>query len=496
MLHSIQTAEESSEQTSSDRYRCGTLVYTKAGLFALFFWMLWGDFCFTLMVTIWHSIMPLVLKSQGAPNVAIAIVTTTIPQAMNFVLNPIISTASDRYRSKRGRRIPFMLMATPFITLFLILLGFSQELGGLLHSWIGGSYFGLTPSTVTIGLIAVLIVGFYFFDLFVGTVFWYLFNDVVPSAFMGRFLGLFRVIGTLAGALFNLFFFKYAESHTSTIFLGVALLYGTAFLLMCLNVKEGKYPPPDRMSEKKGFSLAMIGKYFKDTFSHRIFLLVYSYSALQGIGLAISVFSVFMAFSIGLTKDDVGKVAGIGGIIAMLLMYPAGALLDRIGPLRIMLWAQVVLCIQNLVGCVYLFHDFPKDVTLWIYAVLTCVNMSALAINGAALLPMFMGVFPHEKFGQFCAANSMCAALGVAVFGIFAGAYLDVLKRLFSHSEDYYFRFVPAWFFFFSVLGYGVTCLVFWEWKKLGGKNYRPPIKDNFADFHDSPCLECPAETR
>lgn len=30
-------------------YHCGTLTYTKAGLFVLFAWLLWGDFCFTLM---------------------------------------------------------------------------------------------------------------------------------------------------------------------------------------------------------------------------------------------------------------------------------------------------------------------------------------------------------------------------------------------------------------------------------------------------------------
>ena len=30
-------------------YRCGTLTYTKAGLFFLFAWLLWGDFCLHLV---------------------------------------------------------------------------------------------------------------------------------------------------------------------------------------------------------------------------------------------------------------------------------------------------------------------------------------------------------------------------------------------------------------------------------------------------------------
>ena len=30
-------------------FRAGTLTYTKAALFSLFAWLLWGDFCFVLM---------------------------------------------------------------------------------------------------------------------------------------------------------------------------------------------------------------------------------------------------------------------------------------------------------------------------------------------------------------------------------------------------------------------------------------------------------------
>lgn len=470
------------------RYRCGTLVYTKAGLFTLFSWMLWGDFCFSLMETIWPSILPLVLNSEGASNIVTALAMTTIPQAMNFILNPIISTASDRYRGKRGRRIPFLLFSTPFITLFLILLGFSRELGALLYAGLGATHPGLTQAAVTIGLICVLIACFRLFETFVNTVFWYLFNDVVPSVFIGRFLGLFRVVGGLAGALFNFFLYKYATSHTSVIFLGVALLYGTAFFLMCLNVKEGEYPPPDRMTDKKGFSLAAVKTFFKECFSRRIFLLVFAYSALAGAAGAINIFGIFMAFSISLTLDDVGKVGGIASIVGMLLMYPMGALVDRFHPLRIMIATQVGFCVVMLLKFIYLFHDFPKDTVFWIYAATSGIAIPISVAHAAAILPMHMRLFPHERFGQFCAANAMCSALGIMVAGALAGVFLDTLRKLFASSGDYYYRFVPVWSFFFMALAAVMTALIYREWKKLGGdKHYRPPIEDKFADFHASP---------
>lgn len=43
----------------------GTMVYSKAGLAWLFMWLLWGDFCFTLMETVLPSIVPLRLISRG-----------------------------------------------------------------------------------------------------------------------------------------------------------------------------------------------------------------------------------------------------------------------------------------------------------------------------------------------------------------------------------------------------------------------------------------------
>lgn len=488
MQHPAPAPSPPDAPTQAKQYHCGTLTYTKAGLFALFGWMLWGDFCFSLMSDIWKNIIPLVMRTEGAPNTVVALVMTTIPSAMNFILNPIISTFSDRYRSKRGRRIPFLLYSAPFISLFLILLGFSQKIGRILHGGLSLLSPGLTQGAVTVGLIGVFVVCFMFFDLFVATVFYYLFNDVVPEAFIGRFLGLFRVVGGLAGALFNFFLFKYATSHTSTIFFGGAILYLTAFLLLGFNVKEGEYPPPEPLSKKKGFSpVAVIKTYFRECFSHRIFRRVFAYSALSSVSSSINVFLIFMAISIGLTLDEVGKVAAVVGIVSMLLSYPMGTMVDHIHPLRVKLIVQMLFCVVTLMKCVFLFYDFPRDVAFWIYATLAGIAIPLQAANAAAAMPMVMRLFPHERFGQFCAANAMSGAFGAVIGGLLGGIFLDVMKRLFSDSGDYYYRFVPAWSLAFMLLASMMCFLVYREWKKLGGdKNYQSPIEDKFTGFHGS----------
>lgn len=458
------------------RYRCGTLVYTKPGLFRLFGFLLWGDFCFSLMEVVWGSVLLLVLRSHGASNTVISIVLTMIPYVMNALLNPVISTASDRYRGKRGRRIPFLLYSAPFISFFLILMGFSTELGALLHPWVGGVFPGLSQAAVTIGLICALIVSFRFCELFVATVFWYLFNDVVPEAFMGRFLGLFRVISALAGILFNYFILKHAETHTSAIFLGGAILYGTAFLLLGLNVKEGQYPPPEKMSEKKGLSFDMVKTFFRECFSHRIYRLVFLNSAASGMAGAISGFSLFMFMSLGLTLEDAGKLGALSGVAGMVLLYPMGTLADRFHPLRVVLPAQTAYALVTVAYFVFLFFDFSRGTAFWMVALFSSVTAIVLAANTAALLPMLMHIFPRERFGQFSAANAMCCSMGIVIAGVLAGVYLDVLKKVFANRGDFYYRFVPVWSFFFLALAAGSLWLVYREWKRLGGDHgYTPP---------------------
>jgi hypothetical protein len=51
-----------SESPAAHSYRCGSLTYTRKTLVALFGWLLWGDFCFSMMEIVLPNILPLKLK--------------------------------------------------------------------------------------------------------------------------------------------------------------------------------------------------------------------------------------------------------------------------------------------------------------------------------------------------------------------------------------------------------------------------------------------------
>jgi MFS family permease len=115
-------------QEPSHVYRAGTLLYTKAGLFSLFFWLLAGDFVFSLMDTVEPRLLPLILKQHGASNEQIAVIVTSIAATVNSIVNPIVSYRSDRTQTRWGRRIPYLAVATPFLAIFLALTPFAPEI--------------------------------------------------------------------------------------------------------------------------------------------------------------------------------------------------------------------------------------------------------------------------------------------------------------------------------------------------------------------------------
>ncbi|MFA5865761.1 MAG: MFS transporter [Phycisphaerae bacterium] len=458
-----------------DRLRVGTLQYTKAGLITLFFWLLWGDFCFSLMELVIPSVLPLKLQSLDAPNWLLGMMLSTIPCAVNFMINPIISLRSDRYRSRWGRRIPFLFFATPFVTLLLISMGYSEAIGKLLHTLLINWFPTLTFKSTILVLLAILMVCFQFFNMFIASVYYYLFNDVVPRAYVARCMSLFRIVGVAAGSLYNWFVYRYAQTHMPEIFLGAGLLYLVGFMLMCYKVKEGKYPPPpENIGGKKGIFAA--GKtYFQECFTHRFYWYYFLANAFWQVSGCIAIFAVFRSLSLGLTLNQLGKIDSVAMLITMLLLYPAGILSDRIHPLRVLIISLVIITLVQPVGFIYLFVDFSPQVVLWITIGLNFILIPAGTLNAAAATPLYMAILPKERYGQFRSADAMIRSISTIIFGTLAGFFMDALKNLY-HNDPFYYRYIPCWAFLFQIVGMTFFLLLYREWKALGGRDhYVPP---------------------
>jgi MFS family permease len=500
-------------------YRCGTLTYTGPALAMLFFWLLWGDFIYMLMEAVTPSIMPLKFDSLGASSTMIGIVVVSIPACIYSVLNPILSFKSDRHRGPRGRRIPFILLSLPFLVACLILLGFGDKIGHWLHGHalpVVAHHFGhtaatawwqpqywlarlsqMSPNAVILATMGVMLAVFTVFNTFVTSVFWYLFNDVVPEYLLARFMSWFRMVSLMAGSLYNWFVYKHALTHTTAILVGAAVLYFVGFGLMCLNVKEGQYPPAPPKGKGAG-PFAAIGTYAKECFAIKHWWYQWAGTFLGSVGAGVGMFGVFGAQAIGLDLGRIGKIGACSGWVTAGLILVSGWLADKYHPFRVVLVGAVLsFFVATPLGLIWLFWHPTSMVAFEVSMALSLAVAAPIgALNGVYDPPLFMRLFPRDRYGQYCSANAMCRAAGGIVGGVLGGVYFDVMRHFhimqhFPGNTPIYDKYGVYLLGFLYSMSFGVPCLfltfgLFRSWKRYGGdESYVPPV----------PGVESPDET-
>jgi maltose/moltooligosaccharide transporter len=449
------------------KYYTGTLSYTKYGLFTLFSWLLWGDFCYTLMGQVGGIYATFLLDKLHMTPATVTILASTIPQLLGVFVGPAVSFKSDRTRSRFGRRIPYIIFTAPMLCLCLVARGFSAEIADFLQTSSIPAQIGISPAWAIMIAIGFITATYVFFGEFVGSVYYYLFNDVVPPQFMGRFQSLFRMVGTGAGMFYSAFVYEYSLEYMKWVFLGAALIYIVGMSLMCWRVREGQYPPITDVTERTGV-LTQVKLYFRECFTHPIYIVMFLYGSCSGLANQAGVGGILFSLNLGITMKQLGLIGAVVNLAAILVTYPCGMLVDRYHPLRVKLVSSAFLPFISIGGFFFL-HD------IWGYLFIQGANIVVWGVIQAAFYPLLMQIFPREKFGQFCSANGMTISFTGVLGSLLAGQYLNWATDGGTIIDNYRFGYLWSGFFYTA----NIVCLliVYGYWKKLGGdKNYKPPI--------------------
>jgi MFS family permease len=393
------------------------LTYTKGQLASLFFWLLWGDFAWSMRERSIAPMAQLIIKKMGASDVLMSLFLVTLPAVVGIVLGPVISFRSDRHRGRWGRRIPYIALTTPVAVVAMIGLGLSAVIGrslpavnagGEAHGQIVLLWFGAFWGLFEIAAVAS------------NAVFGALINDVVPHDLLGRFYGLFRALSLIAGMLFNFKLLKLAEAHASEMFFALAAVYGAGFALMCMKVKEGEYPPPDDVlpGTHPGV-VAQARLYMKECFATPFYLRLIAAMVLSSlVFLPVNLYGIPFAQSLHVGMDEYGRYLGETYFLSLCLSYALGWLADRFHPLRTGIAAMASYGIVALCGG--LFAVTPKTYGLVLVAqgVLAGAYFTSTASLGQRL-------FPKLRFAQFASAAALLSALANMAVAPAVGLYLD-----------------------------------------------------------------------
>lgn len=435
----------------------GTLVYNRTGLLSVFFWMLWGDLCVSIMETVIPRLVPLHLEKLGAGSAMIGFITISLLAAVELTVNPFVSTYSDRFRSRFGRRRPFILVCTPILALCLVSVGFADEASAWLRQTVGG--FGLSEAALTITLLGVFLAVFQFFNVVVLATYYYMIADVVPQSVIGSFTSLYRVCGALGGIIFMKWLFPLADRYEAHIYIGCAAIYLVAFMLMVWRVKEGDYPPPAPLSRQS--KAVVVAEWLRESFAIRFYQKLYLIGLFFYFATGSALFQQFFALNdLKMSKQAFGDATFYAGLIALPVFFIMGPLADRFHPLRMGIIGMSLMGLSAL-GSFFFIHDIR---TFWIWTVINAITMTVWLGSQISLLPRLL---PRAQYGQYCSANNTLCALGKFGAPVLSGAVIGAMANN---------RLTYLWTAFFSVAGVVAVVIVYRHWKRLGGDlSYAPP---------------------
>lgn len=463
------------------KWTAGTLTYTTGSVALLFVWLLLGDFSWSMRD---RSVGPMAqwyLNHLMVPSVVFGLLVSSFPALLQLIVAPWISTKSDRHRSARGRRIPFLLWTTPIAALGMIGLGVtpllaqwlhevcnSGALGQWLHAHLDNLPWGAwllrmlsSEMVVSVTCFGIFWTAFEVASIAGKPIFDGLINDVVPRPLLGRFYGLFRAVSLIDGMIFNYWIMGYVPTHFAVIMISVGIFYAAAFVWVCFRVREGEYPEPEIIPAIEGTSgglMQEVRHYCRECFSHSYYLSVFVMLMAASLCFGpVNIFAIPYAKYMGVSMDLYGKTVAFTFFISLCLTYLLGWLADRFHPLRLaiaILFVYAVICI---------FGSFwVNNSTTFLIAWVLHGVVSGTYFTGAASLALRL--FPHEKFAQFASAGAIFGALANMVMAPVVGRMID------ASGSVYRYTFVAG--FAFTVLALLCGLRVYRQFRKFGGPDH------------------------
>ena len=434
----------------------GTLTYTAGGLCLLFFWLLFGDFAISIRERAAVPSVLELLRQHHASDTTMSVLLGVLPSVLGMVLGPVVSYLSDRYRSRWGRRIPFLIIPTPIGALAMIGLGFCPWLGTELNRLLGSVSPGIDFCVLT--FFSLFWTAFECVVIMTVAIFAGLINDVVPHGLLGRFFACFRIVSLGAGIFFNYWIFKLTETHLLEIFLCVGLFFGGGFTLMCLLVKEGSYQPPQPEEIAGGHPQGFFPNakvYFVECFSHRYYLWIFAALVLAGMAFGpFNMFAQWYADSLGMPKAVLGKLTALSYAISIFLAFFIGWLVDRFSALKVGMAMLLLFALTTLTGFIFIGGSSSFGVVYVLHTVISGAYFTA-----SASLPMVL--FPKLRFTQFASVIGMMGALSNVLVSLVQGPLLD------CSGHNYRLTLLAACIF--SVLALVLLLVVLRNYNALNG---------------------------
>jgi len=277
-----------------------------------------------------------------------------------------------------------------------------------------------------------------------------LLNDVVPRELLGRFFGLFRIVGLVDGIIFNFWILGYIPAHFTLIVASIGIFYGITFMWMSLKIKEGDYPPVATEAgdgDQKGVFARRwdgIKLYFRECYANPFYISVFLMLTLSRLAfLPVNTFAIPYARSLEVSMGTYGNYAAWMLCVSLVLAYPIGWLADLFHPIRLAMGALVA----HIVICIWAtFYATSADGFLLAFL----LHGVAAGTYGTSAASLHQRLYPRLKFAQFASAGGILGSICTMTLTPLVGMLIDYSGNNYRHT------FIIGGFLALSGLGFGL----------------------------------------
>jgi len=347
--------------------------------------------------TLNNAILSLYLHRFTANNVIIGLGGST-HSFEGAIIQPLIGSASDRMRSKWGRRRPFMLVAVPISSLFLLLTPLCAH---------------LPHNTRLAAMIACIFLFTVTFNI-AQDPYNALMPDITPEPQRGRVTGISMFIFLLGQVV--LVFLPEKMVSTEAKFGICALMMLITTLVTCITVREPDHPREVVVTTPPMKSIRLTLKGLVTLRQARKALLV---SFLSGLGIgAVFPFITIFVKTITHCTDGVAETMFLYLVASTaLFVLPFGWLVDKVGPRAVLLLALTLIATASGLG---LWVNTIDQIR--IVMILAGVGNSA---QFASAYPLLYQLVPPEEAGFYTGLQSTALSIATPLTSIVTGLLVN-----------------------------------------------------------------------
>ena len=358
---------------------------------------------------LWNTIHPLVLPAillrfvpETSKNTYLGLLTF-LGLILAMLVQPIAGARSDQFRSRWGKRKPFIALGTLLDVFALIGIAYSKSLVGIFVGYIALQ----VSSNIAHGPMQGLI------------------PDQVPDRQKGLASGIknfMDVFGLITASLLAGRLLTSPDADPTPLFLVVIVFLIVTALITVLTTKE-TYGEGDERPEERTFSLKQI--FTVDFKTHRAFgnLILSRFIFLLGV-YGIQTFAQYYISDVLAVENAVQATGEMMAAIAVALIFCAlisGWLTDKVGPVKLMNLAMVITALGGL--CLLFVRDMQ---TLTILAGIIGAGMGFYLTTNWTLA---VRMAPPDQAGKFMGLTNLATA-GASAIGRLEGPLIDFANDL------------------------------------------------------------------